>query len=102
MELTAEEISHIIENYKKKRDREKTYYHNVKKIDEEFIKKNRERATKHYAENKDKKLEKYQQNKEFLSARQLFYYYRKNKSVEDFQSKHPDKYTMLKNRGAIE
>ena len=72
MELTAEEISHIIENYKKKRDREKTYYHSVKKTNEEFIQKNRERATKHYAENKDKKLEKYQQNKEFFRADSSF------------------------------
>ena len=47
MELSQEQIDIIINNYKKKRNREKEYYHKVKKIDEDFILKNRERAKNH-------------------------------------------------------
>ena len=99
MELSHDQIETIINNYKHKREREKSYYHRVKKTNEEFVLKNRERAKNHYALNKDKKLIKYRDNKEFLSARQLFHYYKRNDKVATFMEKHPQKYQLLKSKG---
>ena len=101
MELTQEQIETILTNYKKKREREKTYYHSVKQVDDEFIAKNRDRAKDHYKKNREKKLEHYKENKEFLGARQLYYYYRRNDRGADFKEKHPDKYTMMSQKGLI-
>ena len=97
MDLNNEQIVKILKAYEQKRDREKQYYQEVKKNDEEFIKKNRERAKLHYAENKDKRKEKYEKNKDLNRIKSLYRYYKRNNKEEDFKEKHPDKYEILLN-----
>ena len=101
MELSQEQIDIIIQNYKKKRHREKEYYHKVKKTDEEFILKNRERAKNHYEAHKETKSILYQKNKDFLSSRQLYYYYKRKDNLKTFETKHPLKYQIMVNKGYI-
>ena len=98
-QFNDEQIKQILNQYAKKRNREKNYYHDNNKDNEEFQIKNRERAKKHYQENKEKKKEKYDNNKEFLKSRQLYYYYRKNDKLDVFQEKYQDKVDLLKKRG---
>ena len=47
-------IKKAIEQYKKKKANEYFNYHNRYKLSEDFMQKNKERANKHYHENKDK------------------------------------------------
>jgi len=95
--MDNEKIVKILKAYEQKRDREKQYYQEVKKHDEEFIKKNRERAKMHYEVNKDKRKEKYDKNKELNQIKSLYRYYKKKDKIEDFKDKHPEKYTTLLN-----
>ena len=99
--LSEEQINKILTNYKKKAEREKQYYHNVAKHDEDFKAKNRAMAKAHYDNNKSLKKDKYETNKDFLKSKSLFNYYRKNDRIEDFQNKHSDKYELLKKKGVI-
>lgn len=94
-----EQIKSILNQYAKKRNREKNYYHDVNKNNEDFQKKNRERAKKHYENNKDTKKEKYENNKEFLKARQLYYYYKKTDKLNILKDKYPDKAEILNKKG---
>lgn len=98
--LTPEQIDKILTNYKAKKEREHKYYHSVKKIDEQFIMKNRERAKAHYNNNKEVKKLKYEEDKEYMSARSLYNYYKKNEKLDKFELKYPDKVQILKTRGA--
>ena len=99
--LSEEQINKILSNYKKKAEREKHYYHNVAKLDENFKIKNRQRAKAHYEKNKDKKKEKYDTNKDFLKSKSLYNYYKKNDRIDDFKKKHDDKFQILKNKGLV-
>ena len=102
MDLTSEQIERILSNYKNKRQRENKYYHDVTKNKEEFKLKNRERAKAHYENGyKDKKKEKYQNNKELLKSKSLFNYYRKNDKIDIFKEKHEEKYKILVDIGFI-
>lgn len=98
-QFNEDQIKHILNQYAKKRNREKNYYHDNNKDNETFQVKNRERAKKHYENNKDKKKEKYENNKDFLRARQLYYYYKKNDKLDAFKEKYEDKCEILRLKG---
>jgi len=98
--LTDERIKKIIEQYEKKRNREKERYQLIKDT-EEFINQNRERARNHYQNNKDMKKEKYNNDKEFLNCKASFYYYRKINKLDLFKEKHPEKVKVLSDRNII-
>ena len=99
MDLSQEQIDRILANYKKKRERENKYYHEVSKDNEQFKMKNRERAKAHYDRaGKDMKKYKYESNKEIL---QIFNYYRKNDKLDLFKEKHESKYNILVEKGII-
>lgn len=102
MDLTAEQIARVLTNYKNKRIRENKYYHEVTKNKEEFKIKNRERAKAHYHNGyKDKKREKYSNNKDVLQMRSLYNYYKRNDKIDIFKEKHEDKFKMLSEKGLI-
>jgi len=96
MDLTAEQIARVLTNYKKKRERESRYYHEVKKNNDDFKIKNRERAKAHYQNGyKEKKKEKYEKEKDIIKTKALFNYYKKNNKIDTFKEKHEEKYQML-------
>ena len=102
MDLSPEQIDKILANYKKKRERENKYYHEVSKDNEEYKIKNRERAKAHYHKSgKDMKKEKYESNKEILQIKSLFNYYKKTDKLDVFKEKHQDKYNILIDKGII-
>tara|TARA_R110000765_G_scaffold51410_1_gene103826 strand:+ start:165 stop:482 length:318 start_codon:yes stop_codon:yes gene_type:complete len=101
--MTDENISYdndmifkIVNQYKRKRDMEKKRYDTVLKIDPEYKKKCCERSRLHYQKNKEKRRDKYLQDKEFNNAKQLLSYYTKNNNLETFKDKHPDKLELVK------
>ncbi len=101
MNLTDEEIKQIIRKYERRiiTDREK---YQKKKDDPEFIKQNRERASEYYYANKDKKLQEYQDNKALYQAKNILRYWKQhNKDLTQIESKHPEKYKILKDRGLL-
>ena len=95
MELNDEYIKKVIQSYEKKRQREKIYYHEQKKNDEDFKLKNRERAKEHYTKNKNKRKDKYNENKELLQIKSLISYYKKNDRIDDFITKYPEKVQII-------
>ena len=100
MDLTESQIAKVLIDYKKKRDRENKYYHEVSKHDEEFKMKNRERAKNHYhTKGKEMKGNQYQDNKEFVKARSLYNYYKKKDNLDTFKEKHQEKCKILAERG---
>ena len=100
MDLTESQIEKILTDYKKKRERENKYYHEVSKHDEEFKAKNRERAKNHYhSKGKDMKSNQYQENKEFVKARSLYNYYKKRDKLDVFKEKHEEKCKILEEKG---
>ena len=93
---SEEQIQKILQNYKNKRDRENKYYHDVTKNSDDFKIKNRQRAKAHYDNvGKDMKKESYQKNKELLSAKSLYNYYKKNDNLDVFKEKHKSKFDIL-------
>ena len=93
---SEEQIQKILQNYKNKRDRENKYYHDVTKNSEDFKIKNRQRAKTHYDNvGKDMKKESYQKNKELLSAKSLYNYYKKRDNLDVFKEKHKSKFDIL-------
>lgn len=99
--LSEQQVQTLINNYKKKREREKKYYHEVLAKNPEYVKKNRDGANTHYHYNKEKKKAQYEKDKEFLRARQLFYHYRKYEMLDKFEEKHPQKVELLRQRGTM-
>lgn len=103
MDLTENQINNIIDNYKKKRDREINYYHNVLKHNQEFKDKCKERSKNHYHNGyKEVKKEKYQENKEYCKAISSYNYYKKTNRLDYFKEKNKDKYDILVEKGVIE
>tara|TARA_R110000737_G_scaffold157324_1_gene185849 strand:+ start:16899 stop:17210 length:312 start_codon:yes stop_codon:yes gene_type:complete len=102
MDLSEEQIDRILANYKKKRERENKYYHEVSKDNEKFKIKNRERAKSHYQRNgKEMKKERYESNREILQIKSLYNYYKKNDKIEIFKEKHETKYNILIEKGIL-
>jgi len=93
-EYSEEHIKNILNQYQRKREKEKERYERIKDT-EEFKTQNRERARNHYHINKDKKKEKYDNNKEFMNARSSYYYYKKRDKLELFKEKYPNKVNIL-------
>lgn len=99
-DLTDERINKILMQYENKRMKEKERYERIKETDE-FKILNRSRARDHYHRNKDMKKEKYNNNKEFLTARSSYYYYKNQNRIEDFKNKFPDKVKILSENNII-
>lgn len=96
MDLSEAQISKILTNYKNKRIRENKYYHEVTKNKEEFKIKNRQRAKTHYQNGyKEKRKINYENNKQLLSSKSLYNYYKRNHKLDIFKEKHKDKYDLL-------
>jgi len=93
--LSDKQISNIIEAYNKRREYEKQRYHNIKDTDD-FKMKNRARAKAHYELNKEKKLQKYQDNKDILNAKSTYRYYKNIDKLDFFKEKKSEKYELLK------
>jgi len=98
-EFTEEEIINILNQYKMHKQRMQERYERVKDTDE-FRKQNRERAKKHYHMNKEKKHQKYLENKDIVNARNIYYYYKNSiNNIDLFIERHPEKYELLKKNG---
>ena len=93
-EITDPKVKKILEQYERKRLKEKERYDRVKET-EEFKNKNRERARNHYNLNKEVKKNNYMENRDFLNARSSYYYYKKTERLEDFKLKYPEKIELL-------
>ena len=99
METNNQEIKKIINQYNRKREREKKNYHEKLKCDSEWCEKNKKRALDYYNNNKEQKKENYKKDKDFVNSRSMFQYYKRNNRIQEFKDKYPDKYELLKNRG---
>lgn len=99
--MREEEIAKIISAYKIKREKEYKNYHEKLKLDENYMKINRENAKKHYSENREKYKNKYQENKEICRAKSSLSYYKKNHNLDIFIKKCPQKYELLKEKGFL-
>ena len=97
--LSDEKIKAIVNQYKKKRERENRKYNEELKNDPEWIKSNREKSKLYYHTHKDHYKEKYNDNKDFIRIRNLYQYYLRNNKVEIFKAKHPEKYKYLMEKG---
>ena len=93
----SERIERILKQYEKKREKEKERYQLIKDT-EDFVMKNRQRAKDHYERNKDKKRDKYIDDKDFLNAKSQYYYYKKTNRLDIFKEKYPNKIEILKSR----
>ena len=93
-DITDPKIKSIVEQYERKRMKEKERYQRIKETDE-FKIKNRERARNHYNKNKEVKKQKYLDNRDFMNARSSYNYYKKINRVEDFKQKYPEKVELL-------
>ena len=99
-EYSEEHIKNILNQYQRKREKEKERYERIKDT-EEFKNQNRQRARNHYQVNKDKKKEKYDNNKEFMNARSSYYYYKKKEQLDLFKEKYPNKVNILMENNII-
>ena len=93
-DITDPKIKSIVEQYERKRMKEKERYQRIKETDE-FKTQNRERARNHYNKNKEVKKQKYIDNRDFMNARSSYNYYKKINRVEDFKQKYPEKVELL-------
>ena len=99
--FSNDQIKKIMNQYKKKRERESKNYHEKLKCDDEWCKKNKERALKHYYQNIDKNKEKYKKDKDFVNSRSMYSYYKRINKIDVFKDKYPEKVELLKSRGII-
>ena len=93
-DITDPKIKSIVEQYERKRMKEKERYQRIKETDE-FKTQNRERARNHYNKNKEVKKQKYIDNRDFMNARSSYNYYKRINRVEDFKQKYPEKVELL-------
>ena len=101
MDMSDDMIKKLVEQHKNKLEYYKNKYHNERKHDEAFMQKNRQRAKDHYEKNKILKQEYYQNNKDFLNAKNSYYYYKKRNNIDKFKTKFPEKYKLLMDRNFI-
>tara|TARA_R110000796_G_scaffold7405_1_gene25469 strand:+ start:397 stop:708 length:312 start_codon:yes stop_codon:yes gene_type:complete len=95
-----ERIKKVLEQYEKKRQKEKDRYQLIKDTDD-FKLKNRERARNYYGKNQQNKKDKYENDKDFLSARSQYYYYKRNDRLDIFKEKYPNKVEVLSQRNIV-
>ena len=98
--FTDERIKSILNQYERKRMKEKERYKVIKDT-EEFKQQNRTRARNHYQLNKEKKKENYENKKDFMNARSSLYYYKRKDKVELFKEKYPEKVKILSENNII-
>ena len=96
--MNDSQISKVMEQYKKKQALDKARYERLKG-NQEFVEKNRQRARDHYALNKHKKKERYDNDKDFMNAKSSYYYYRRQEKLEFFKEKYPERTEILRGRG---
>ena len=101
MEFTEDQVKIILEKYKKSLQDNRDRYHNVRKINPEFMEKNRQRSREHYKNNTQKKVDYYNNHKIEINIKQRFRYYKKKNDIEKFKEKFPDDYKMLIDTGYI-
>ena len=99
-ELTDIRVKSILEQYEKKRAREKERYDRIKET-EEFKIQNRERAKLHYHNNKEQSKNKYESDRDFHNARSSYYYFKRNDRLDIFKKTHPDKVQLLIERNIM-
>lgn len=99
--ITDEYIQKLVTDHKKKLQYHRDRYNTIRKHDETFMKKNRDRAKVHYENNKEKKKEYYESNKVLMNAKASYKYYLKNDKVDKFKEKYNDRYELLINSGFI-
>jgi len=99
-DLSDTKIKQLIESYNIKRIKDKERYERLKNT-EEFKQKNRARASSYYNNNKEARKNKYQENKDFYSARSSYNYYKKKNKEALFIERYPDKVELLKSRNII-
>jgi len=99
--MNEEQIQKILNDYKKKREREIQHYHNVKKHDPIFIEKNRLRAKQYYEKNNDKYKQKYLDNRDYQIARSSFEYHKKKGSIHKYKNKYPERFNLLVEKGYV-
>ena len=95
-----ERIKKVLEQYERKRLKEKDRYQLIKDT-EDFKVKNRERARNYFGKNQQNKKDKYENDKDFLSARSQYYYYKRNDRLDTFKEKYPEKVEVLSKRNII-
>ena len=99
--MNEEKINHIVEQYKKKKEREYNNYHNVNKFNDDYIIKNKERAKAHYDLHSEQRKLKYKETSDFVKARSSYNYYKKTNNLSKFREKFPDKVKILSDMGII-
>ena len=100
---SEEELAILVKRYDRKRFQEHKRYHEQKKYDPEFVKKNRERAKTHYHKTLPDQRIKYQNNKEYYQAMGSYNYYKRQDRINTFIQKWPERVALLRARGyAIE
>jgi len=99
--MNEKEIQRILAIHKNMLESSRKRYHEVKKHDPEFIKKNRERSNKWYELNRDKRIEKYNNEKHMINAKASYNYYKNKNNLELFKVRHKAKYDILVDVGYI-
>lgn len=99
--MNEKEIQRILTIHKNMLESSRKRYHEVKKHDPEFIKKNRERSNKWYELNKEKRKEKYDNERNTINAKASYNYYKRKNNLELFKVRHKAKYDILLNVGYI-
>ena len=102
MELSNEKIVTMMETHKERLEKKKELYHSVHKYDPEFVRKNRERAKRHFDNNKEKKRQYYYDNIERKRLNNFYYSYKRQDRLEDLKKKHPKIYDKLIEIGKIQ
>ena len=100
-ELSETQILEILKKYKATREKERHNYHSVLKHSEDFKKKNRARSARWYAKNKEAEHENYQENKDFILAKQSYKYYLKQDKLDAFKERHLERYNLLISKNYI-
>ena len=93
--MNENNINDVLLKYKNKRNREKKYYDEVLKNNDNFKIKNKQNSATWYSNNKDKKKEYYINNKEEIKLKSQFNYYKKNDKLDILKTKSPEKYDLM-------
>lgn len=94
-QMTPEEVDHIVDKHKNQKTRDRKRYHETCKHDPVWVAKNRERSRIHYLKNKEKKKAEYDTDQPVKKAKVLLRYYMKQNRLEEFKTKHPQKWTLI-------
>jgi mannitol-1-phosphate/altronate dehydrogenase len=99
--MNEQQIQKILDDYKRKRQRERDHYHNVKKHDPVFVEKNRLLAKQYYEKNNQRYRNNYLQDRDFKLAKSSYSYHKKNNTVDKYKNKYPERFDLLVEKGFI-